>query len=113
MINGEIWWAQLPHPRGSEPAKKRPVLVIQSDAFNRSNINTVICAVITSNQHLANSPANLLLEKSDSKLPMTSVINFSQILTVDKSFFISLVSMVSKPMLEKIDESIKYVFDVQ
>ena len=113
MVKGEIWWAQLPYPRGSEPAKRRPVLVIQGDAFNRSNINTVICAVITTNQQYASSPANLLLEKADSKLPITSVVNFSQIVTVDKSYFISLVSMVPKPILEKIDECIKVIFEVR
>jgi mRNA interferase MazF len=75
MIKGEIWWADLPYPRGSEPA-------------------------------------NIHLEKAVSKLPKPSVANFSQILTVDKSYFISLVSMMSKPMLEKIDESIKIIFDV-
>jgi mRNA interferase MazF len=113
MVKGEIWWAQLPYPRGSEPAKRRPVLVIQGDAFNRSNINTVICAVITTNQHYAGSPANLLLEKAVSKLPVTSVVNFSQMVTVDKSYFISLVSMVPKPMLEKINDCIKMIFEVQ
>jgi len=112
VVKGEIWWAQLPYPRGSEPAKKRPVLVIQGDAFNRSNINTVICAVITTNQHYASSPANLLLEKAISKPPTTSVINFSQILTVDKSYFISQVSMLPKLMLEKIDECIKTIFEI-
>ncbi|MDR0662567.1 MAG: type II toxin-antitoxin system PemK/MazF family toxin [Spirochaetaceae bacterium] len=53
MVKGEIWWAELPSPRGSEPAKKRPVLIVQGDDFNRSHINTVICAVITSNLILA------------------------------------------------------------
>ena len=104
---------KLPYPRGSEPAKKRPVLVIQGDAFNRSNINTVVCAVITSNLRFANSPANLILEKTVSKLPETSVANFSQIVTVDKSYFISQVSMVSKPILEKIDDCIKTFFEVK
>jgi len=112
MVKGEIWWADLPHPRGSEPAKRRPVLVIQGDAFNRSNINTVICAVITSKQYYSGSPANLLLQKAISKLPSTSVVNFSQVLTIDKSYFISLVSMVPKPMLEKINECIKTIFDI-
>ena len=113
MVKGEIWRAQLPYPRGSEPAKRRPVLVIQADAFNRSAINTVICAVITTNQRYAGSPANLLLEKAVSKLPSASVVNFSQILTVDKSYFISMVSMLPKPLLEKIDECIKTIFEIQ
>ena len=113
MIKGEIWWAHLPYPRGSEPAKKRPVLVIQGDAFNRSNINTVVCVIITSNQRFSSSPANLILEKAVSKLPSTSVANFSQILTVDKSYFISQVSMVPKHILEKINECIKIFFEVK
>jgi mRNA interferase MazF len=112
MIKGEIWWADLPYPRGSEPAKKRPVLIIQGNAFNRSNLNTVICVGITSNMSLALSPANIRLEKAVSKLPKPPVANFSQILTVDKSYFISLVSMVPQPLLERIDESIKTIFDV-
>jgi len=112
MVKGEIWWAHLPYPRGSEPAKKRPVLVIQGDDFNRSSLNTVICAAITSNLRLANAPANILLEKGVSKLARQSVVNFSQILTVDKSFFLSMVSMLPKPMIETIDTSIKTIFDV-
>jgi mRNA interferase MazF len=60
MVKGEIWWAVLPSPRGSEPGKKRPVLVIQGDNFNRSAIKTVICAVITSNTDLGKTPANIL-----------------------------------------------------
>ena len=76
MIKGEIWWAKLPSPRGSEPAKKRPVLIIQGDEFNTSKINTVICAVITSNLQLSKSPPNILLEKAHSHLQKSSVINF-------------------------------------
>ncbi|MDR1231384.1 MAG: type II toxin-antitoxin system PemK/MazF family toxin [Spirochaetaceae bacterium] len=87
MIKGEIWWADLPYPRGSEPAKKRPVLVIQGNAFNLSNLNTVICVGITSNMSLAGAPTNIHLEKAVSKLAKPSVANFSQILTVDKSYF--------------------------
>ena len=77
MIRGEIWWANLPDPNGSAPAKRRPVLIIQSNEFNRSKINTVICAAITSNTELASLPGNLLLEKTVSGLEKTSVINFS------------------------------------
>jgi mRNA interferase MazF len=113
MIKGEIWWAELPSPRGSEPGKRRPVLVVQGDNFNRSSINTVICAVITSNTSLANAPANILLEKSDSGLEKTSVINFSQIITLDKSFFTELVSMLPKSFISRIDRSIKQIFDIE
>jgi mRNA-degrading endonuclease toxin of MazEF toxin-antitoxin module len=99
-------------PQRVGACKKVPVLVIQSNAFNFSNLNTVICVGITSNMSLAGSPANIQLEKAVSKLPKPSVANFSQILTVDKSYFISLVSMVPKTMLERIDGSIKIIFDV-
>jgi mRNA interferase MazF len=112
MIKGEIWWAKLPSPRGSEPGKTRPVFIIQADSFNRSAINTIICAVITSNTNLAASPGNILLEKSESGLDKTSVINFSQIITLDKSYFTEMVSMLSKPMIHKINNSLKMIFDV-
>ncbi len=112
MIRGEIWWAQLPSPRGLEPGKKRPVLVIQADSFNRSAINSVICVVITSNTSLAASPGNILLEKSESGLDKASVINFSQIITLDKAYFIEIVSMLSKPIIFKINNSLKIIFDM-
>ncbi|MCL2175388.1 MAG: type II toxin-antitoxin system PemK/MazF family toxin [Treponema sp.] len=112
MIKGEIWWAVLPSPRGSEPAKKRPVLVIQGNDFNSSNLNTVICAGLTSNLMLANAPPNILLEKTHSKLDKSSVVNFSQILAVDKSFFKKMVSMLPKQFLPLIDKSLKIIFDI-
>jgi len=113
MIKGEIWWANLPSPRGSEPGKNRPVLIIQSDTFNRSSIKTVICAIITSNISLSHAPGNILLEKSDSKLYKTSVINFSQVITIDKSYFTEFVSMLTRPILTRINHSIKLIFDVE
>jgi mRNA interferase MazF len=112
MRRGEIWWADLPFPRGSEPAKRRPVLVIQNDSMNRSAINTIVCATITTNLSLASASSNILLEKKDSGLERTSVINFSQIVTVDKSFFLQQVSMLSKPIIEKIDDALRIVFDI-
>ncbi len=112
MVRGEIWWARLRSPRGSEPGKNRPVLIIQADTFNKSAISTVICAVITSNIALSNAPANILLEKRDSGLEQTSVINFSQIITIDKSFFSEQVSMLPKTIMVKVKKSIKIIFDV-
>jgi mRNA interferase MazF len=78
MIKGEIWWADLPtDPYGSEPGKSRPVLIIQRDAINRSNIRTILCAMITSNTKQAQIQGNILLEKAVSGLEKTSVVNFS------------------------------------
>jgi len=114
MVKGEIWWANLPSdPYGSEPGKRRPVLIIQNDVINRSNIRTIICAVITSNIKQAQVPGNILLEKSNTGLDKTSVINFSQIITVDKTRFIEQVSMLPKNYITKINESIRYVFNTE
>jgi len=113
MVKCEIWWAVLPSPRGSEPAKKRPVLVIQGDEFNSSKINTVICAVITSNLQLIKSPPNIPLEKAHSYLSKSSVINFSQIITVDKSFFTELVCMLPKQFIQQIDKALISIFDIK
>jgi mRNA interferase MazF len=112
MVRGEVWWANLPPPRGSAPAKRRPVLVIQSDSFNRSSIGTVICAMITSNMGLANLPGNLVLEKAVSGLDKSSVINFSQIATIDKSDLTAVICMLPKGFIQQINAAIKQVLDV-
>ena len=112
MIRGEIWWADLPRPKGSMPVKHRPVLIIQGDNFNRSHINTVICAVITSNTDLATLPGNLLLEKSITGLEKTSTVNFSQIATINKTDLVKLVTMLPKPMLEKVNDCLKLVLEI-
>ena len=113
MIRGEIWWAELPPPSGSKPAKRRPVLIIQCDSFNKSKIGTVICAAITSNMDLAALPGNLLLEKSFSGLEKTSVINFSQITTIDKTDLIEQVTMLPKTILEKVNICLKLTLELQ
>jgi len=112
MIRGEIWWANLPLPKGSKPGKRRPVLIIQSDNFNRSSINTVICAMITSNTELAFLPGNLLIEKSISGLEKTSTVNFSQIMTLDKTDLTEQVSMLPKPIIEKINNCLRNVLEL-
>jgi mRNA interferase MazF len=112
MIRGEIWWAKLPLPKGSKPAKRRPVLIIQGDSFNRSNISTVICAVITSNTELASLPGNLLLEKAVSGLDKTSTVNFTQLATIDKTDLTEHVAMLPKPTLEKVNNCLKLVLEI-
>ena len=114
MIKGEIWWANLPdYPYGSEPGKHRPVLIIQNNLFNRSGIRTTICAVITSNMKLSQMPGSIILEKGDSGLDKTSVINFSQIATIDKTRLVGQISMLPKKYIEKINESIRFIFDTE
>ena len=84
MLRGEVWWVNLPVPRGSEPGYRRPVLVVSSDNYNRSAIATVVVATITSNQFLANSPGNVRITKRQGGLPTASVVNVSQVLTISK-----------------------------
>src|SRR5215472_7446219 len=86
LQRGEVWWADLPQPRRSEPGYRRPVVVVQADSFNRSRIQTVIVAVITSNVELAQAPGNVLLPARSAGLPRDSVVNVSQLLTLDRSF---------------------------
>ena len=112
MLRGEIWWANLPPPKGSRPTKRRPVLIIQSDSFNRSKINTVICVAISSNLGLSSLPGNLLLEKSVSGLDKPSVVNFSQITTLDKTDLTEQVSMLPKPMLDKVNNCLKILLEI-
>jgi mRNA interferase MazF len=113
MLKGEIWWAALPKARGSEPAKIRPVLIVQSDMLNRSSVSTVMCASITSNLELERAPGNFRLEKGVSKLEKTSVVNFSQIVTIDKTFIREYVCALPKSFSLHIDQSLKIVFGIQ
>lgn len=82
---GEVWWADLDEPVGSGPGYHRPVLVVQSDAFNRSRIGTVVAVVLTSNLRLVDAPGNVLLSAREAGLPKPSVANVSQIVTLDRS----------------------------
>jgi mRNA interferase MazF len=112
MTRGEIWWADLPDPTKSEPGYRRPVLIIQSDNFNSSKINTIICIVLTSNVRLAQAPGNIFLQMKESNLPKDSVINVSQIITLDKSFLSECAGSVSKKTMIKVEMGIKLVLGI-
>jgi mRNA interferase MazF len=110
VINrGEIWWATLPDPAGSGPGYKRPVLIIQSDEFNKSKINTIVVTVITSNIRLAVAPGNILLSSKKSKLPKESVINISQIITIDKSFLTEKIHILSNEIITSVNDSLRLI----
>ena len=109
MYRGEIWWANLPDPVGSEPGYRRPVLVIQDDVFNQSRINTVIVVIITSNTQLAEVPGNVLLPREVSGLPRDSVANISQIFTIDKMFLTERIGSLPDYLQEEIDEGLRMV----
>jgi len=108
MKRGEIWWADLGQdPVGSEPAFRRPVLIIQSKPFNESRISTVIVAVITSNLALAEAPGNVRLSKSESGLPKASVVNVSQVVTVDKRVLTEKVKALPGAVVQKVDDGLR------
>ncbi len=106
---GEIWWASLPDPQGSGPGFRRPVLVVQDNPFNESRIRTVVVAAVTSNLRLAEAPGNILLYQDESRLPRDSVINVSQILTVDKAFLAEQVSVLRANVMARVDAGLKLV----
>jgi mRNA interferase MazF len=109
---GEIWWVSLPDPLSSEPGYKRPVVIIQSDSFNKSKINTIICAVLTSNLKLKDVPGNILLPNKTTGLPKDSVINISQIITIDKSFLEKKAGELTRKQRIKMDIGLKIVLSL-
>ena len=109
ISRGEIWWASLPSPIASEPGYRRPLLVVQSNDFNQSLISTVIAAVITSNLRLADAPGNVLLSKKESGLPIKSVVNVSQLITVDKSFFTEKIGSIEILKLKEVEAGVRLV----
>ena len=112
MNRGEIWWADLPAPAGSEPGFRRPVLIVQADSFNRSKIRTVLCAPITSNTRLADMPGNVLLDQSDSNLPRQSVINVSQVITLDRDFLVEHIGSILLHIVDEVNEGLRLVLDL-
>src|SRR5688572_2271551 len=106
---GDIWWGSLPEPVGSSPGYARPVLVIQSDRFNESKINTVVIAIISKNLRLAESEGNVMIAKEQSGLPRDSVVNVSQLFTVDESVLRDLVGKISTKKMKQVDNGLKKV----
>jgi len=109
MKRGEIWWAELPDPTRSEPGYKRPVLIVQADAFNKSRIRTVIAAALTKNLNLAQAPGNVLVSPKQSGLTQKSVINVSQLVTLDKSFLTERVRALPPSTLAKVEQGLRLV----
>lgn len=109
MYRGEIWWAELPEPVGSEPGYRRPVLIIQNDTFTQSRLKTVIVVIISSNMRLINAPGNVLLLPSATGLPKDSVVNVSQIFTVDKAFLTERIGSLPVSLQEEVDEGLRTV----
>lgn len=104
---GEIYWMELSKPRGSEPGYRHPHIVIQNNVFNISKIKTVVVCVLTSNLKRAKAPGNVLLEKGEANLRKRSVVNISQIYTVNKNDLVEKIGQVSEKRLLQILDGIK------
>lgn len=109
---GEIWWADLPEPRRSEPGYRRPVLVIQADPFNLSRIRTTVVAAITTNVDLAQAPGNVLLPAAASGLSRDSVVNVSQLLTLDRNYLSEYVGTLPPRLQRQVDDGLRTVLQL-
>ncbi len=107
MKRGEVWWATLPPPSGSGPGFRRPVLLVQSNPFNESRISTAIVAVITSNLALAEAPGNIRIGKTESGLSKPSVVNVSQVLTIDKALLTDRVRPLPPETMMHVDNGLR------
>ena len=106
---GEVWWADLGDPDGSEPGYRRPVVIVQSDAFNRSRLRTVIAVVLMTNVRLVEAPGNVLLPAKATGLPKDSVANVSQVITVDRDFLLERAGRVRGQSLKDVDRGLRLV----
>lgn len=109
---GEIWWADLPAPRRSEPGYRRPVLVVQAESFNLSRIQTTIVAAITTNLDLAKAPGNVLLPARSAGLARDSVVNVSQLLTLDRDFLSEHAGTLPPRLQRSVDDGLRTVLQL-
>jgi mRNA interferase MazF len=106
ISQGEIYWVELGTPRGSAPGYRHPMVIIQNDAFNRSRINTVLACALTSNLARAQSPGNVLLRRGEAGLPKPSVVNVTQMLTIDKTDLGPRIGTLSRARVREILDGI-------
>ena len=105
----EVWWADLDEPRESEPGFRRPVLIVQADAFNRSRLRTVIGVALSSNTRLLDAPGNVLLQAASTGLPRDSVANVTQLLTLDEDYLTDRAGQVSRKLMERVESGLRLV----
>jgi len=109
IAQGDVWWADLGEPRGSEPGFRRPVVIVQGNSFNRSRISTIVCVPLTSNLKWADAPGNLLIAAKESSLPKDSVANVSQLVTVDRDSLVEFVGRLRPKTLASVLSGIDVV----
>jgi mRNA interferase MazF len=109
---GEVWWADLDEPRGSEPGYERPLLILQADSFNQSRLQTVVCAVVSSNLRLLDAPGYVLLPAKAVGLPRDSVANVTQRVTVDKDYLRTKIGRIPPKTLARVEGGVRLVLEL-
>jgi mRNA interferase MazF len=112
MTRGDIWWADFGIPFRSEPGFRRPVLILQNDAFTKSKLNTIIVIPFTTNLLLENAPGNILVDKEETKLSKDSVIVVSQIYAIDKRRLVERISTINRSILLEVEYGIELVLGI-
>ena len=109
MKRGELWWAGLSAPVGSAPGYRRPVLIVQANPLNESRIATVMAVAVTSNLALADAPGNVRMAKSESGLSKASVVNVSQLVTIDRTLLTQRIRALPSDVMRAVDEGLRMV----
>ena len=112
MIRGEIWWADLGIPFGSEPGFRRPVLIIQANSFNRSKIDTAICVPFTTNLRLAEAPGNVYVDSTKTHLRKASIVVVSQISCIDRVRLVDQAGKLERDALSEVEAGIRLVLSL-
>lgn len=107
VSRGELWWVDFGEPHGSAPGYRRPAVVVSSDRFNLSRLATVVVAAVTSNRRLAQAPGNVALASDSSGLPKESVVNVSQLLTIDRSLLDERAGVLSGSLMRAVEDGLR------
>ena len=107
LARGDVWWADLPDPQGSEPGYRRPLLIVQNDLFNRSRLRTVLVVVLTGNLRLVDAPGNVLVPAKASGLPRDSVANVSQVITIDRNALTDRVGRLPGTIIDQVANGLR------
>ena len=112
VCRGEIWWANLHRPRGSEPGYRRPIVILQDDAINRSGVNTVIAAILTTNLAIAEARGNVYLTRDETGLPRDSVANLTLLITLDKQHLLERVRKLPVVAVRHVDDGLRLILSL-
>ena len=112
IARGDVYWADLGQPVGSRPAKRRPVLVISGNSYNRSRLARVLVAAVTSNTQLATMPGNVFLPTNATGLPRDSVVNVTALVTLKKTDLTEQAGTLSPTLMKEVDRGLRRVLEL-